>query len=88
MDGRGDVRDLADASACTAYISGVVDTSMLYEFVGVPCQFRLPEGVTNYQIISVVRAHLEKWPQGLHGSSVMLIFGALKSAFPCSGAVK
>lgn len=77
---------------CLGFIEGILKTesfyqqsSMLNNYNGIKKAdfFCMPSNATIYQSIKVVIKYLDNHPEQLNLSSIVLVFAALKTYFPC-----
>lgn len=64
---------------CTAYTKGVLDGILLYAKT-VLC---IPQGVTQGQILDIVKREIRDHPESRHYTAASLIVVALAKSFPC-----
>lgn len=86
--------EMAKNMTCFSYIQGLIDGAT-YEIASTQAEnkkqvltlpFCRPEGVGNMQLLRVALKYVRDNPEKAHFPTVVLIFTALKNAFPCSTA--
>ena len=86
-----DASELVKWFSCVSYLQGLNDAYNLFAAKGnalglTPLICPPSEGVPTDQLIRVVRKFLEANPERLHSTGRLLVFGAIRSAWPCPGA--
>jgi hypothetical protein len=85
--------EMAKNMQCLSYVEGLIDGAF-YESVRTLADGKLkvdslpfcrPEGVSNLQLIRVALKYVRDNPEKAHLTTAVLVFEALKIAFPCSG---
>lgn len=76
-----------ESAMCMAYIAGVVDgTNGLRGAFNLTDGFCLPAGVSIGQLQAVAHQYLRQNPAELHRDASLLVWTAMKQAFPCGQA--
>lgn len=69
---------------CSGVITGTVDAIDYYQSLGEnPELICVPDGVTRGQAKKVVQKYMEDNPAQLHYTATLVIWAALREAFPC-----
>ena len=84
--------EMAKNMQCLSYMEGLMDGA-LYENMRIGAESRTnmrslefcrPEGVNNIQLVRVALKYVRDNPGRAHLPTVVLVFAAMKGAFPCS----
>jgi Rap1a immunity proteins len=84
--------EMAKNMQCLSYVEGLIDGAF-YESVRTKADGKLkmgslpfcrPEGVNNLQLARVALKYVRDNPEKAHLTTAVLVFEALKNAFPCS----
>ena len=84
--------EMAKNMTCLSYVQGLIDgatygialTQVESKMRAQPFPFCRPEGVGNMQLLRVALKYVRDNPEKAHVETVVLVFTALKNAFPCS----
>ncbi|WP_425563060.1 Rap1a/Tai family immunity protein [Luteimonas vadosa] len=89
--GNATSREAVDATRCMSFVSGVSQTSTLYEASGKmskPSVCGPDQGITTSQAVRIAVKYLKEHPQDLHQKASMLVMYSLMDAFPCGTVSK
>jgi Rap1a immunity proteins len=85
-------KEAANGIFCIGYIRGVLDTMLTWKAIEEKAKLKpapaahpcIPETVPNEEAIKVTIKFLKDHPEQLHLPASILVFRAMRQAFPCS----
>jgi hypothetical protein len=83
--GADEIKAVSSQAVCFGYVSGMIDSYKILSAVNPSIRFIcLPrQGISTDQATRIIVKWLQEHPERLHETPRILVFDALRSAFPC-----